>query len=84
MIIDKFEDHPLIDEIYIVIHPDYYNFVEELVRKNLYTKVKKILYGGETRQESSRIGVYALDDDVEKVLIYDAVRLFIDSHVITR
>lgn len=81
--LDKFENHPLIDEIYIVIHPDYYNFVEELVRKNLYTKVKKILYGGETRQESSRIGVYALDDDVEKVLIHDAVRPFIDSHIIT-
>jgi len=81
--IDKFEVHPLIDEIYIVVNPYYYDLMVEVIKKNQYTKVKKILYGGATRQESSRIGVYALEDDIKKVLIHDAVRPFIKSNIIT-
>jgi len=81
--IDKFEDHPLIDEIYIVINPDYYDLLAEIVRKNHYKKIKKMLYGGDTRQISSRVGVYALDTNIKKVLIHDAVRPFIGAHIIT-
>jgi 2-C-methyl-D-erythritol 4-phosphate cytidylyltransferase len=81
--IDVFEKHQLIDEIYIVVHKEFYNLTEDTVQRDAYKKVKKILIGGATRQESSKIGVFACEDDVEKVLIHDAVRPFVSEETIT-
>ncbi len=81
--IEKFEEHPLIDEIYVVVNPHYYDLMIEIVKRNQYRKIKKILYGGDTRQVSSRIGVYALEESIRKVLIHDAVRPFIKTNIIT-
>ena len=53
-----FQRHPEVDEIRIVTHPDYVDFVEEAVLRNAYGKVSAILRGGRTRQESSRIGYF--------------------------
>jgi len=80
--IDVFESHPLINEIYIVIHKDFYDLMEEIVQRNAYKKVKKILKGGETRQKSSEIGVLACND-ADKVLTHDAVRPFVSKRIIT-
>ena len=44
--IDVFEKCTEIDEICIVIKPDYIAHVEKLIVKNQYKKVKKILPGG--------------------------------------
>lgn len=81
--IEVFEKHPLINGIIIVINPEYYNRLEEIVQNNAYRKVKKILNGGENRQESSKIGVFACDEDVDKVLFHDAVRPFVSEGTIT-
>lgn len=81
--IDVFEKHRLIDEIYIVVHKEFYNLTEDTVQRDAYKKVKKILIGGANRQESSKIGVFACEDDVEKVLIHDAVRPFVSEEIIT-
>jgi len=80
--IDVFEKHELIDGIYVVINPLYYNFMVKILRENTYTKVEKLLKGGRTRQESSKIGVFACSEDVDKVLIHD-VRPFISHKVIS-
>ncbi|WP_048160701.1 bifunctional cytidylyltransferase/SDR family oxidoreductase [Thermococcus sibiricus] len=81
--LDVFETHPLVDEVYVVINPYYYDyFLETILPK--YKKITKVLKGGSTRQESSKIGVYAIDDNsVEKVLIHDAVRPLITKDIIT-
>lgn len=82
--IEKFENHPLIDEIYIVTNTEFYNYTIELVKNMGYRKVTKVLIGGATRQESSRIGVSAVPTtEVENVLIHDAVRPFISEDIIT-
>jgi ribitol-5-phosphate 2-dehydrogenase (NADP+) / D-ribitol-5-phosphate cytidylyltransferase len=81
--IEVFEKHPLIDGIIIVTNPEYYTRLEEIVQNNAYHKIKKILNGGEYRQESSKIGVFACDDDVNKVLIHDAVRPFVSEGIIS-
>jgi len=81
--IDVFEKHPLIDEIIIVTHPQFRFYVEEIVIKNNFKKVKKILNGGKTRQESSKIGVFSIDDDDAYVLIHDAVRPFVSDRTIS-
>lgn len=81
--LDVFQRHPEVDEIRIVAHPDYVDFVEEAVLRNAYGKVSAILRGGRTRQESSRIGVFSLEEGVEKVLIHDAVRPFVSQRIIS-
>jgi 2-C-methyl-D-erythritol 4-phosphate cytidylyltransferase len=81
--IEVFERHPLINEIYIVVFGNYYWKMEEIVKQNAYKKVRKILNGGKTRQESSMIGIFACDDNVEKILLHDAVRPFISEDIIS-
>ena len=44
--VDAFEQHPLIDEIAIVSNALYLSEMEEIVRKNGWKKVRKILKGG--------------------------------------
>lgn len=82
--IEAFERHPLIDEIFIVIHRNFYLYMEDLIQNSEYKKVKKILIGGLTRQESSRVGVMACDEAVENVLIHDAARPFVSKEIITK
>ncbi|ASJ02091.1 ACP S-acetyltransferase [Thermococcus profundus] len=81
--LDVFQNHPLVDEIYVVINPNYYEYFNEVILSK-YPKIRKVLNGGNTRQESSRIGVFATEDDVENILIHDAVRPLITSDIITR
>lgn len=81
--IEVFEKNHMIDEIYVVVNPLYRNFIEEMVVKNAYKKVTKILGGGKTRQESSKAGVDAIEDVDSFVLIHDAVRPFVSSRIIT-
>ncbi len=79
--IDTFEKNQNIDAIYVVINPNYRETAELIL--NGFKKVKKILNGGKTRQESSRIGVYAIDS-AEKVIIHDAVRPFVNENIINK
>lgn len=81
--IEVFERHNMVDEIYVVVHPSYRNYLEDLIIKNNYKKIKKILNGGETRSESSMIGVEAIPDSDSYVLIHDAVRPFVSNRIIT-
>jgi len=80
--IEKFENHEDIDSIFVVTNPMYYEKTVEIVEKNNYKKVRKILKGGKTRQESSYIGISAASDEFENVLIHDAVRPFISKEII--
>lgn len=81
--IDVFNHHPLIDEIAVVIHPDYENLMEEIVLRNQWQKVKKILKGGNERYLSSLSAIYAysiLPD--ANMIFHDAVRPLISPQVI--
>lgn len=80
--IDVFENCALIDEICIVSKPDYVSNVEELVVKNQYKKVKKILNGGKERYDSSLAAVHAYTDDDLNLLFHDAVRPLVNERII--
>lgn len=81
--IEKFENHPGIDHIFLVNHGDFLNKTKEIVRKSGHKKVIKILEGGQTRQDSSRIGVTAANPgEYENVLIHDAARPFVSKKII--
>ncbi len=66
-----FEEHPLVDGIVLVIAGELLPWARSLADK--YGKLKEVLKGGKNRQESSRIGVFALKED-GIVLIHDAAR----------
>lgn len=81
--IDVFNHHPLIDEIAVVIHPDYENMMEEIVLKNQWQKVKKILKGGNERYQSSLSAIKAYNHQPGTNLIFhDAVRPLINPQII--
>ena len=80
--IETFETHPGIGHIFVVTNPVYLEQTAALIEKNDYKKVKKVLTGGETRQESSYIGVTAAQEDYENVLIHDAARPFVTHSII--
>ncbi len=80
----RFRDHPGIDGILLVSPADRLAMAEKVVADGPFPKVIKVLAGGRTRQESSAIGIAAVPDDVENVLIHDAARALVPPEVITR
>lgn len=85
--IEKFQKHNLIDSIILVSNPDWMVYSEELVKKYYLTKVKAIVSGGETGQESIFNGIlkaHELYGDDNNVLIHDGVRPLIDFETISK
>lgn len=81
--IDVFENCSQIDEICIVSKADYVTNVEELVVKNQYKKVKKILIGGKERYDSSLAAINAYTDDNTNLIFHDAVRPLLNERIIS-
>lgn len=82
--LDVFQNHPQIDEIAVVSHPHHIVEVEALLVKNGYTKLKKILRGGEERYHSSLAAINAYDTGMETNLIFhDAVRPLVNDRIIS-
>ncbi len=81
--IDKFNKHPLIDEIVLITHKDYYQYTLEMVDRYQFDKVKHVLIGGATRQESVRSGLESSNyDENTKVLIHDGDRPLVSENII--
>lgn len=80
--IEAFQNNTNIDEIIVVSNPNFTDLTKEITFK--YSKVKNVLIGGKTRQESSYNGVFSIDDKNVNVLIHDAVRPFITQEIINR
>jgi len=82
--LERFQEHLRIDGIVLVCPAAYLPLAEKTVAAGPFSKVKKILPGGKTRQESSSIGVNAAPDSTENVLIHDAARALVGPDVIDR
>ena len=81
--VEVFERNERIDEIAIVINPAYITTIEEIVLKNTWRKVKKILKGGGERYDSSMMAIAAYADMEEANLIFhDAVRPLVTNRII--
>jgi 2-C-methyl-D-erythritol 4-phosphate cytidylyltransferase len=82
--LERFQSHPGIDAIVLVCPSGHLPVAEKTVAAGGYDKVKEILPGGKTRQESSFIGVHAAAGGMENILIHDAARALVGSAVIDR
>lgn len=80
--IEIFEISDRIDYIIVIITPEYRQLAESILLKNSYTKIIKLLNGGETRKESSYIGISSIDEDEANVIIHDCARPFLTQKII--
>ncbi len=74
--------HSMVDGVRVVIHPDDHDRYAQATRG---LALGQPIEGGETRQESVRLGLEALaDDPPDLVLIHDGARPFVDGDLIAR
>ena len=76
--------HPLVDEIVLVIRKEDQEEFEKIIQANSFNKVKRIVYGGNTRAESVRNGLEAISYDEGNVLVHDGARPLVRESLITR
>ena len=85
--LELFQNHESIDKIYIAIHPDYYNYMQDLVKHFYITKTAGIVNGGATGQDSIYNALKLAQKENKGdsiVLIHDGVRPNITPEVITK
>ena len=73
----EFEKSPYIDEIVIVSKEDEIDLYTKMIEEYSLSKVRRIVKGGSTRQESVLNGFKAISEKCEYVAIHDGVRCLI-------
>ena len=84
--LEGFQKHPQIDAIEVVCIDGWHDVLKAYAKQFGITKLKWIVSGGKTGQESIRKGVYHLegtvgDDDV--IIIHDGIRPLVEETVLT-
>lgn len=80
--IDVFERNQHIDEIAIVSNPALTTDFENIVLRNKWRKVKKILKGGKERYDSSLSAIRAYQNEDVNLIFHDAVRPLVSQRII--
>ena len=85
--LERFQEHPQIDAIALVILDEYRDLMMSLIDRYELTKVKWLVPGGATGQESRHNGLRVLADACPSdsaVLIHDGVRPLVNADLISR
>lgn len=83
--IDAFETNDCIDEIAVVINPMYVSDMKEIVKRNVWKKVTKVLKGGAERYMSTLSAIKAYEDAEDvNMIFHDAVRPLVSQEIIDR
>ena len=88
--VDAFEQAECIDEVCIVMHPDYICEANKMLQVNGWQKVKHIIVGGKERWESSVNAIRLYQDKLDaeqfadaNILLHDAARPFVSQRIIS-
>ena len=84
--LEGFQKHPMIDAIEVVCIDGWHDVLWAYAKQFEITKLKWVVNGGETGQESIRNGVYNLEDKCKEndiVIIHDGIRPLVDETVLT-
>ena len=84
--LESFEKHPQIDAIEVVCIDGWHDVLRAYARQFNITKLKWIVSGGASGQESIRNGVYNLEGKVKPddiIVIHDGIRPLVDATVLT-
>lgn len=84
--LEGFQRHPMVDAIEVVCLDGWHDVLWAYARQFNIDKLKWVVGGGNTGQESIRNGVYnlegdAADDDI--IIIHDGIRPLVDASVLT-
>lgn len=84
--LEGFQKHPQIDAIEVVCIDGWHDVLKAYAKQFGITKLKWVVNGGATGQESIRNGIYNLEgilDDYDMVIIHDGIRPLVDDAVLT-
>ena len=84
--LEGFQHHPLIDAIEVVCIDGWHDILWAYAKQFNISKLKWVVSGGQTGQESIRNGVYNLEDkasDDDIIIIHDGIRPLVDESVLT-
>lgn len=84
--LESFEKHPQIDAIEVVCIDGWQDVLKAYAKQFNITKLKWIVTGGSTGQESIRNGVYKLEgiaNSGDTIIIHDGVRPLVDNEVLS-
>lgn len=84
--LESFERHPQIDAIEVVCLDGWHDVLRAYARQFNISKLKWIISGGVSGQESIRNGVYNLEGKVQPndiIVIHDGIRPLVDDTVLT-
>jgi len=84
--LESFQKHPDIDEIEVVCIDGWQSIVDAYAKQFNITKLKYIVTGGNSSQESIRNGVYNLEgkiSDDDNVIIHDGIRPLVEPGVLS-
>lgn len=84
--IDAFDSHPAIDEVAVVMHPDWKGEFADIAKRKSWHKLTKVIDGGSERYMSSlnAIMAYIDESDDTNLLLHDAARPFVTADIIDR
>jgi len=78
--LSRFENHPLIEHVFLIVPEDDITYCQHhIIQRYNFTKVRRLVSGGTTRQESVYNGIKALaeeqlDQPERPVLVHDGAR----------
>ena len=84
--LEAFQKHPQIDSILLVCIDGWHDILKAYARQNHISKLKWVISGGSTGQESIRNGVFALENECKEddiVVIHDGIRPLVDENVLS-
>lgn len=82
----NFQNHPQVDAIEVVCIDGWHDVVKAYAKQYGVDKLRWVVSGGETGQESIRNGIYNLEqycNENDNIIIHDGIRPLVDSEVIT-
>lgn len=84
--LDVFCQHRAIDEVAVVVHPDWRGEMEAVVARNQWQKLKKVIDGGAERYMSSLNAIMAYIDEPDdtNLLLHDAARPMVTPAIVDR
>lgn len=84
--LEAFEKHPNIDAIEVVCLDGWHEILKAYAKQYKITKLKWIISGGRTGQESIRNGVFNLEkicSEDDMIIIHDGIRPLVDENVLS-
>ena len=84
--LEAFQKHPQIDAIQVVCIDGWHDILKAYAKQFGITKLKEVVSGGASAQESIRNGVYSLENvckDDDLIIVHDGVRPLVEDSVLS-